>query len=209
LTSKCPPRYRNPMRNIFCLAAVFTMFTSFANAANNKINWVVDAYPAAFVVHSKAADYQIEGNGRSDQLGSVSTFPNIGTGVGLETQDFRLDVLGGAGVLVNGRLSSYALYLSGALMYEVARSARIGPRVGLLYFMGPEWNSDVDISYDSAPGYMLGMNMEMGDKISYLIAVDLWSSTLDTSDPVGAYTASDSSLDLSGIALQFGIRGRF
>lgn len=173
------------------------------------MNWIVDAYPAAFVVNTKAADYKIEGNGRSDQLSTVSTFPNIATGIGLETDDFRLDLLGGAGILVNGRFSTTALYLSGALMYEIARSARIGPRLGLLYFTGPEWNSDVNVTYDSAAAFMAGINMEMGDKISYLVAVDLWMASLDASDPASDYTASDSSLDLSGIAMQFGIRGRF
>lgn len=199
------------MNKLLPLGGVLLTLCCLSGPAAAETRWVVDAYPASFIIHTDAADYEVMSGTRSDQMGTVSTFPNIGTGVGLETAEFRLDLLGGAGVMINGKFSSFATYLSGALMYEAARSARIGPRLGLLYFLGPEWNAEADVEYDNAGGAMLGLNVEMGDKISYLVAVDLWWLTFeDSGDPaMAAYEATEDELDLSGIALQFGIRGRF
>ena len=49
----------------------------------------------------------------------------------------------------------------------------------------------------------------MGDKIKYLVSVDFIDASFDVNDAAPGVQASNNKLDLSGLAIQFGVRGEF
>ncbi len=50
--------------------------------------------------------------------------------------------------------------------------------------------------------------MALGDKISYIVSVDLMATSLDAEGQPGV-TLTDDELDMVGLAFQFGVRGEF
>ena len=172
---------------------------------------VLNARPASLLIDASGDKFSVtktDETGTSKvSLSSVYAMPNISAGLGLSTDDWYIDITGGAGVIINDTFRSFLLQASVAAHYAASESFNIGPRVGLIYCLNPEWLEDDSVEFDETVGLLAGIQLSMGDKIMYLVSVDIVDASFDV-DKEPNVTADDSS-DLNGLAIQFGVRGEF
>lgn len=176
---------------------------SHARAEGFDPDLVVVARPASILVDASGDKFK-SGN---TSMSTVFTMPNVSAGIGFEVGEFYVDLTGGAGILFNDTFRTFTLDATLAANYAVSESLDIGPRVGLIYFVNPEWLEDDLIEFDSDSGLFVGLQIAMGDKIQYVASVDLIDVGFDVEGTSAA--ASDDEFKLDGLAIQFGVRGEF
>jgi hypothetical protein len=178
-----------------------------------SFDFVINAIPAALLIDLSGNNFEIEGDGVRQSASSVYMMPNINAGIGMEVnEDLYLDLTVGAGVLVND--SFRAFLVQGALSASLAfsESLNMGPRVGLVQFFSPEWLDDdsfaEEVAFSDTTGFLLGWQVIMGDRIRYLFSIDYIAADFDL-DTGSVSPGSDDTLELQGLAVQFGVRGEF
>jgi hypothetical protein len=139
--------------------------------------------------------------------------PNISAGVGASISDkIYLDGLLGAGVLVNESLRSFFVQGTISATFQASQSLNIGPRIGLIQFLGTEWLDDQElldeVDFEDTTGMMIGLQVIMGDRVRYLVNIDYITMDFDVNAPLGV-TPDDEEFELEGLAVQFGVRGEF
>jgi len=195
------------MRRIGLFLAVLTLWAGIAGAQSD-FDLIINARPASLLIDMDGKKFAATGaDGQRVSLSNVYMMPNIAAGVGLDVNDFYLDLTGGAGVLINDNFRSYMLEASAALNMLLSESCTLGPRVGLVYFFDPEWTENDDVEFDETTGFLAGVQLTMGDKIQYLISVDLIDMSMDAELAPGV--DAEDELDFTGLAIQFGVRGEF
>lgn len=187
----------------------FLLLPTLIPVATAATDWVVDLMPGTVHANLAASDFSVTGPNGKETLSLVSSIPSIAAGVAIDTDQGYLDLKGGGGMLLNSKLSSFYLYGLAGWYHEIQPSVLIGPHAALTWFTPPEWWGDTDISFDGTMGYMFGFHIAAGDRIAYLLSADYFSAAFDVKGTGPGVTASNSSLDMSGIAVQFGVRVRF
>ena len=187
-------------------------------AAYGEVDLVLDIRPGA-VLFGGGGDFKAIGptertvKGQTlteiEKLGGVSTFPNLKLGAGIERPNAFLDIMGGGGVMVNDPFRSYFLGVDASFQYKYRKNVAVGPRIGLMYFTEPEWAGDAEVEFSDSWGAIIGLEMTLGYDILFVFSVDYLYTNPFEAKPLGAWDISDTELDLSGIALEFGMRGRF
>ncbi len=177
--------------------------------AETDLDFVINAQPASILLDTSGDKFSVTGaDGSKTSLSEVYTMPNIALGVGMPVGDrCYVDLLGGGGVIINDGFRSFMLQILLEGYISVSESLDIGPRVGLVYFPDPEWLENDDIEFDSDTGFLVGVGIAMGDKIKYLVSVDLIDTSLDVTTNSG--TPSDDTFEMTSLAIQFGVRGEF
>ena len=205
-------------RGLLVSAAVLgTILTAgLSRADTGKISrvqsgWIVDVMPASILSNFKVNDFDVSGPEGREEMSLVSAMPTVGAGYLVNFADGYADIKGGTGLLLNTRVRSYLL--SGAVegMFEVKRSVMVGPHLGVAYFLQPEWWGDAEVQMDNAAGVFGGVSIIMGDRISYILSVDYLSLSFDTTGFAPGWSTEDSQdkIDMSGVAVQFGLRLQF
>jgi len=170
----------------------------------SRVDFVVTALPASLLVDAEGDKFSVNGN----RMSNVYMIPSIAAGAGIEVGDFYVDILGGAGLIVNDTFQSFLLQAVVSATYAFSESFNLGPRAGIVYFTDPDFTDDDSVDFDGAPGYLIGLQFSMGDRIQYVVSVDLLTISMDANTDEGS-TASDDSLDIAGLTFQFGVRGEF
>lgn len=170
----------------------------------SRVDFVVTALPASLLVDAEGDKFSVNGN----RMSNVYMMPNIAAGAGIELGDFYVDLLGGAGIIVNDAFQSFLLQAVVSATYAFTESFSMGPRAGIVYLTDPDFTDDDSVDFDEALGYLIGLQFSMGDRIQYVVSVDLLTISMDATTEEGS-TASDDSLDIAGLAFQFGVRGEF
>ena len=169
------------------------------------VDFVVDVRPASLFVDMGDRDFDANGVRPS----TIYLMPNFGVGIGLELENAYLSITGDGGMLVNDEFRSFFIGPSAYLNFEVNRSCDIGPRLGLYYTLDPEWIDDTDaVDFDEEWGWLLGLQMSIGDRVSYIFSVDFVNFAFDAKGNPGV-TLDQDELELIGLAFQFGVRGEF
>lgn len=168
------------------------------------LDFVVDARPASLLVDAEGDSFQADGV----TLSTVFMMPNVSAGVGMEIERLYVDLIGGAGMILNDRFRSFLLQAIVSATYEFTESFNFGPRLGLVYFPDPEWLENDDVDFDASAGLLAGLHMWLGDRIAYVVSVDLIMVEFDASSRPGVILPDDT-LDFFGITFQFGVRGEF
>jgi hypothetical protein len=166
-----------------------------------------------FVLNVRPASLLMDMQGDKFKAGGISAselfyMPNLDAGVGLVWDQFALDLTGGGGVLLNDQFHAVFIDAVVAGMFSVKDTLSIGPRIGLVQFLNPEWSENDDVNFDETTGFLAGIQMSLGDKISYLFSVDYIGAAFDAKAAPGV-AMSDDKMDISGLTLQFGVRGEF
>jgi hypothetical protein len=172
------------------------------------LDFVVNAMPAALLLQRDSDNFAVEGADGRVSMSTVYLMPNVMAGVGSQVDNFYLDLTAGCGILVNDSFRSFLLQAAVGAQYIATESVSFGPRVGVIHFANPEWLESDDLDFDSSTGLLLGLQMSMGDKVSYMFSVDWITSDFDLDADPGVL-ADDTSLELDAIAIQFGVRGEF
>lgn len=180
-------------------------------------DFVINAIPAALLIDMSGNNFGLtedETDARST-ASSVYTMPNIQAGVGAMVADrFYLDGMLGTGLLVNESLRSFFVQGTIAGTYAASASLSIGPRIGLIQFLGTEWLDDAElldeVDFEDSTGLMVGLQIAMGDRIRYLVNVDYITMDFDVDNVPDRVTPDNhGTFELEGLAVQFGVRGEF
>lgn len=203
---------------IWTLLAAVSLFAGSIGiqSASAELDFVADLRPGTLLLAGDAGDFEVEGPGPDrlgirevEEAGSISSIPNLRLGVGLRSPDTFLDLTGQAGVLVNQRFRSLMLGADVSFMYRLRKNVAMGPHIGLAYFMDPEWTGDADIDIDDTSGVIGGFQIAIGYDILFLLSVDYVVTAPMDIEESGDWIASDDELEISGLAIQFGMQGRF
>jgi len=139
----------------------------------------------------------------------VYMMPNISAGVGMDIGNCYVDLTGGAGIVVNESFRSFMLQAQVALMYIVTDTLEIGPHVGYILFPNPVWLEDADMELDGTDGWLFGLEIGMGDRLMYLVSVDIITSKFDVDASRSETSTDQDEISLMALAVQFGVRGEF
>ena len=171
---------------------------------------VVNAIPAAILIDMRGNKFKTsddDGN-TTGSMSQVFAMPNLLVGVGADVGDsWYLDATIGPGIIVNDTFRSTFIQGILAANYLVSDTFVVGPRAGFVHHLNPSWTEDDSIDFDTTTGYLAGIYGAMGDKVKYWLSVDVMSSEFDVEVKQGS-TTSDT-YDLTGLAIQFGVRGEF
>jgi hypothetical protein len=192
----------------FAVTLMAVLMIASVARAESDFDIVVNAMPATVLIDIDGDKFSATGSDGRISLSELYTMPNIAVGIGTELEDLYVDLVGGAGIIINDGFRSFILQAILELTFEASDSLNIGPRIGLIHFEDPEWLENDDVEFDAETGLLVGVSMAMGDKIKYLVSVDIIDATFDLNTGAGV-TTSESELDLTGLAIQFGVRGEF
>lgn len=186
--------------------------------AFSELDIVLDVRPGA-ILFGGGGDFKAIGQSEetvrgqrvteTEKLGGISTFPNLKLGVSLDSPTSILDIMGGGGILVNDPFRSFFLGVDASWQYKFRKNVALGPHAGLLYFTDPEWAGDGEVEFSDSWGAIAGMEMTFGYDVLFVFSIDYFYINPFDATPGGNWDISDKELDLSGFALQFGMRGRF
>lgn len=172
-------------------------------------DFVINALPASILIDVGSDKFGVDTPEGRAELSNVYIMPNITAGVGLEIEDFYVDIVGGVGIVVNESFRSFLVDVGVTAQYAFTDSFKMGPRLALIYFIDPEWVEGEDLNFDGTWGYMVGLQISMGDRIMYMVSVDLLFASFDVgSDDLSLELDADE-VELTGLAAQFGVRGEF
>ncbi|MCE9616620.1 MAG: hypothetical protein K8T26_20280 [Lentisphaerae bacterium] len=177
--------------------------------AESDYDFVVNAMPATILLDASGDKFSVEDSNGRVSLSELYTMPNIAAGVGTMWRDIYVDVVGGGGVLINDGFRSFMLQGIVEAAWQATDAFTIGPRLGVVYFPDPEWLDSDSVEFDSNAGLLAGLQMALGDKIKYLVSVDIMDVSFDISDAQEGVKTSDDSLNMTALAIQFGVRGEF
>ena len=178
------------------------------------LDFVINAIPAALLIDMSGNNFGLESAEGRSTASSVYMMPNISVGIGADVNEkVYLDALVGVGVVVNESLRSFFAQATVSATFAASQSLNIGPRIGLIQFMGTEWLDDEalldEVDFDDSTGLMLGLQIVMGDRIRYLVNIDYITMDFDADLPAGVTADNNGTLEVEGLAVQFGVRGEF
>jgi hypothetical protein len=180
--------------------------TSSRSELEFETDFVLNARPASVLIEAENDKFAVTEDGRRTTISSVYAMPNVSAGVGLDFDRLYVDLTGGGGILINDTFRSFLLQAGVTASFRATDSFKIGPRLAVVHFPNPEWLDDDDTEFDGTTGYLLGVQAAMGDKISYILSLDVISADFDV-DSVNELEQDE--LELTGLAFQFGVRGEF
>jgi hypothetical protein len=187
------------------LALVIPALPARAQGGLANLDFVINVLPASLIVDMDSDQFRVTSpSGTTVEMTEVYHMPNISMGLGMETGDWYLDAMVGVGAVLNESFRSFMVQGVLSASYQASQSLKMGPHLGVIHFPDPEWQSDGDVDFDGTTGLLAGLHLTMGDKITYYVSVDLVTADFDAEGATG-----ESALELSGLALQFGVRGQF
>lgn len=170
--------------------------------------------PASLLVSRETDDFEALGPNHpfnlteKEDAGMMCTMPQFVAGAEFEQDTLSLDLLGTAGILANPRFQAPSLGAEAAGNYRWKRNVIVGAHLGGAYFFSPEWYGDADIELDETLGLLVGIQGAIGYDVLFTFSVDYLAAKFDVTQP-GEWKASDTELDISGLLVRFGVRGKF
>lgn len=177
---------------------------------------VIDVRPGTLLIGG-GGDFKVRGTSTTDlgnlneveENSALSTLPNIRLGVGVEEGKTIMDVTGMLGIVVNQRFRSLMVGGDASWLHKFRKNVAMGPHLGAAILTQPEWSGDAEVEFSDSWGLLGGFQMSVGYDILFVFSIDyLLAQPFDVTT-TGDWAASDDELDISGVAIQFGIRGRF
>lgn len=177
------------------------------------VNFVVDAQPLALLISPDADGFSARRSSSSYSYtesikGTGSFMPNLKLGIGIDAEIMQLDVTGGGGILWNAAFSAPLARADVSARFKLGPAITLGPHAGIIYFGAPKWAEDAQLDFSSTTGIMGGLDFTVGKKVYFLLSLDYVNAAFDVK-PKSGWTVNQSELDMSGVALQLGVKGRF
>jgi hypothetical protein len=164
--------------------------------------WVLDMHPASILANMEADGFAVDG----EEVSLVSAVPTILVGPDIACLDGYLNLRLGVGMLLNAQFGTWMGTAQAGYSIEIQRNVMFGPHIAISRYAAPDWWGDTEISFDPATGWNLGLHVVAGDRIAYLLSVDYMHMSFDVNPD---RPDTDSELDTSGVAVQFGLRVQF
>jgi hypothetical protein len=176
---------------------------------NGNVVWAVDMLPASILANIAADEFSIQGPNGKETLSLISSVPTVTVGADIACLDGALNLRLGGGMLLNGSVGTWLATGQAGFSMEIQRNVMFGPHIGLSYYAAPEWWGDTDITFDDTIGFLVGLHIAAGDRIAYLLSVDYMSMSFDVNSTGPGVVPNKNELDMSGLAVQFGLRVQF
>lgn len=183
-------------------------------APNANAGFIMELKPLAFLFSSDISDFKATRStfGSSYEEvsigGSASIIPQLKIGGGVDLHVMYLDFTTGIGFLFNNAFYASILTMDTALRLKVGRNVTIGPQFGIMRF-NPTWDDSSDINLKNDLGWIIGTGITIGARAaSFSLSFDYISASFDVTTGSG-WRANESSLDISGFAIQCGVLFRF
>ena len=197
------------MKSSLSLSLAAVLLALVSQRAYSEVNWAADVDPASIHANLAARNFYINTPNGRETVSDFSTMPNIAFGLDIGQIQGFLDLKAGGGLLLNSSLYTYTVFGTVGWYQEIRPSILFGPHVGICYYTAPDWWNNTDVKFSDSIGYVAGLHFAAGDKISYLLSLDYRYMSFDVKQLPAGVTASESSLNMSGISVQFGIRVQF
>lgn len=202
---------KNLLRTALLLLVAGLCAESFA-----EVDLIVDVRPGTLVLSSETGDFEVLGPAPEplginevEEGGELTALPNVKLGLGITEDDYFLDVTGQLGILINERFRALALGGDVSWEYRYRKNVALGPHIGLVYFQDPEWTGDAKLDMDDTWGILGGFQMSIGYDVLFVFTVDyLFADPFELTVTDPRWIPSDDEIDIEGLAVQFGIRGR-
>ncbi len=185
--------------------------------AGEKVKFIIDVKPLSFLIADDIDGFSSSSIGgfyyASETIdGNVLWTPHLKVGIGFNAGDVvGIDFTGGAGYLAGGEVLSAPFFLADvALNFTLGRAITIGPHIGFISIDEIDWDESSDIKLSDTSGIIGGLAFTAGhEKISFSLSVDVVE--LDEIDVENGerWTASQSSIDLSGWMVNLGVKMKF
>jgi hypothetical protein len=195
---------------IICIAFLITIISApcFAGA-----DFILELKPASLLFSPDIDGFNVSRTSGftyySDTIsGNGSWMPTLKAGMRIDTSALDIDLTGGYGLLVNGAFHS-SMYLGDlALRFKISKHATLGPHVSVIKF-NPTWDGSSsdsdDVKLSDETSIMPGLCFTVGGKAaSFSVSIDYIDTSFDVTTHNG-WIANDSSLDISGFAIQLGV----
>jgi hypothetical protein len=193
------------------VAATNTQPASTQRRRSGRATWALDAQPAAILANIAADGFWVSGPNGKETLSLISSVPSVLVGGDIACCDGYLNLRLGGGMLLNSSVGTWFAAGQAGFSLEVQRNVMFGPHIGLSYYAAPEWWGDTEITFDDTMGFLFGLHIVAGDRISYLLSIDYMSISfdIDTKGPGVEVSNNKDKVDMSGLAVQFGLRVQF
>ncbi|MBN1510511.1 MAG: hypothetical protein JXB13_00715 [Phycisphaerae bacterium] len=185
-----------------------------APTARGEVDFIIDARPGTLILSQETADFEVLGPHPTlplrevEEAGTLSTIPNLKLGVGWSQPNHFLDLTADLGVLVNERFRAIMVGADVSWEYRFRKNVAMGPHLGYAYFADPEWTGDAPVDMDATWGLLGGLQISIGYDVLFVVSLDyLFADPFDVvvSAP---WEGSGGEIDMEGLTVQFGIRGR-
>ena len=176
-----------------------------------EIDWIIDIMPASILAGFEADAFVVEGDGTREATSLITPIPGAAIGLAFTRPSGYITVKAGAAPILNANVRGFMYNATLASLFEIKRSIMMGPHIGLTHFPGPEWYGNGDVDFSDHTGFLAGLVTTMGDKISYYLAIDYIQADFDVERVAPGFSIKDNltELDLSGLAVRFGLRAQF
>ena len=173
----------------------------------------VEGEPAGFLISYNASDFAVQGfKGQESIAGQGSYYPSLRLGLGLDAPRAVWEIMAGGGMIINSALTAPVLSADLQASLVLAETITIGPRIGFLYALAPDWKGkDSEITLDAAAGFRGGLALTFGRMAgswSFRVAVDYVALQLAAQRSDAWWPVDDKKLDLSGVLVSAGIAYR-
>ncbi len=208
-------RFLSGRSKIFWVAIATLLVT--ISMCSAEMSVLISAQPGTILIGTDSGKFKAKGPSDLnttiiEEAGGLAMYPNILGGVGWDANKWNVDVEGGIGILLTDRFRDPFLDLAASANYKFRKNVSIGPRIGLAYFMDPDWSGDAQLDFsDHASSYFLGLQTKVGYDVLFVFSVNYyWIDPFEVhAVPGSGWEISKDEIDFSGLGLQFGMQGRF
>jgi|ETNmetMinimDraft_26_1059896.scaffolds.fasta_scaffold25082_3 hypothetical protein len=203
---------RTTLLTVFAAVCLFGL----PAAAESDLEIVVDVLPGTLLISDDLDSFEVRRPTVEDEFvivdaeetSLVSIVPNVKVGIGLEFDDVYVTPSVGTGLVLNTRFRSWMFRADLAADWRFGRTGTIGPHIGAIWLTDTDWFGDGRVDFSSDGGFLFGGHITIGHDIVFVFSLDVIDAAMDvtTSDD---WVANDTNVDLSGLMLNFGVRGRF
>ena len=184
-----------------------------------EMRFIVNANPAAFLVSPDADDFNATSGSLIEEIdGSTSWMPTVLGGVEFDTEYEEFDTgntvylvyafTAGGGYLYNDAFRAPLVQGDAAVRFKIS-GIEIGPHVGVLYFLDPNWEGVSTISLDESIGLLGGISFTTtGERFKFFASADYVNGEFDVTGS-DSWVPNKSELDYSGFLGQIGVIFRF
>jgi len=193
-------------------------------SAMAEVNFTMDLSPISMLISSDLDGFQVSkssfGYYQSETIDGTGSFlPNLKAGIGIDTgKVMHLDITGGVGYLFNAAFSAPMFTLDVAPRFKLGNVVTLAPHIGYIQFGDLSWGDGMDTLMsdsddvkltDGGSGLIYGLSLTAGKKVAFVGSIDGISVGEYKVTTNNGYNANRNTLDISGIAIQLGIKFRF
>ena len=170
-----------------------------------EMRFIVNVNPATFLISPDADDFSVSSTSAGEEIdGNVSWMPTALAGVEFDADYAVYSLTGGGGYLYNDAFRSPLVQADGAVRFKTAHM-EIGPHVGVLYFIDPEWEGAATVSLDESVGILGGISLVIGrgERFRFFGSLDYVNGEFDVTGS-SSWRPNQNEIDYSGALVQIG-----